>query len=300
MSYLDNPSLIVPATGTPQGRITLVGAGPGAADLLTLRAIRCLGQADVVFYDRLVDPEALTFARPGAERIFVGKEVGAHSWPQARIDAVIVAAALAGKQVVRLKSGDPSIFGRAAEEIAAARAHGITIEVIPGVTAASAAAAALCLPLTERGVTDRVVLATATCQPGETMSDIADIARPGTTLVFYMAMKQLAELSRHLVATGVRPDQKVIVSANVSHRNAHSIETTVNAMEEDCATAGVTNPAVIILSLFRSTEPPLSLVSAGADGGRRSATRRPAAATGVAACAVRSGRLASGAGSGVG
>jgi uroporphyrin-III C-methyltransferase len=254
MSFLENPSLIVASAHAPKGRITLVGAGPGAADLLTLRAIRCLGQADVVFYDRLVDSEVLAFARADAERVFVGKEVGAHSWPQARIDAVIVAAALAGRHVVRLKSGDPSIFGRAAEEIAAARAHGIVVEIIPGVTAASAAAASLCLPLTERGVTDRVVLATATCQPGETMSDLADIARPGTTLVFYMAMKQLAGLSRNLVATGVRPDQKVIIAANISHRNAHSIETTVKAMEEDCAKAGLTNPAVILLSLSRSSD----------------------------------------------
>lgn len=255
MSFLENPSLIVPAAHAPKGKITLVGAGPGAADLLTLRAIRCLGQADVVFYDRLVDPEALAFARTDAERVFVGKEVGAHSWPQARIDATIVAAALTGKQVVRLKSGDPSIFGRAAEEIAAARAHGITVEIIPGVTAASAAAAALCRPLTERGVTDRVVLATATCQPGEHMSDLADIANPGTTLVFYMAMKQLAGLSRQLIATGVSPDQKVIIAANVSHRNAHSIETSVATMAADCATAGLKNPAIILLSLPRASEP---------------------------------------------
>ncbi|HSF63253.1 MAG TPA: uroporphyrinogen-III C-methyltransferase [Paracoccaceae bacterium] len=254
MSFLENPSLIVPAAGTTKGRITLVGAGPGAADLLTLRAIRCLGQADVVFYDRLVDPEVLAFARNNAERVFVGKEVGAHSWPQARIDAAIVAAALAGRQVVRLKSGDPSIFGRAAEEIDAARAHGISVDIIPGVTAASAAAASLCQPLTERGVTDRVVLATATCRPGESMSDVADIARPGTTLVFYMAMKQLAQLSWQLVRAGVAPHQPVTIAASVSHHNAQSIQTTVEAMAADCAAAGLKNPSVILISLPKSTE----------------------------------------------
>jgi uroporphyrin-III C-methyltransferase len=256
MSFLENPAQIQPATGPATGRITLVGAGPGAADLLTLRAIRCLGQADVVFHDRLVDPEALAFAHPQAERVFVGKEVGAHSWPQARIDAAIVAAARSGKRVVRLKSGDPSIFGRAAEEIAAARAHGIEVDIIPGVTAASAAAASLCQPLTERGRFDRVVLATATCRPGESMSDVADVARPGTTLVFYMAMKQLAQLSRHLVAAGVSPGQSVVVAANASRQDATSLETTVEAMADDCRRAGLKNPAVILVGLPKSPEIP--------------------------------------------
>lgn len=250
MSFLDNPALIVPAPPAARaGRIFLVGAGPGAADLLTLRAIRVLGQADIIFYDRLVDPEVLAFARAGAERIFVGKALGAPVWPQPRIDAAIVAAALAGKQVVRLKSGDPSIFGRATEEITAARAHGIEVEVVAGVTAASAAAASLCQPLTERGVTDRVVLATATCRPGEQMSDLADIARPGTTLVFYMAMHQLAHLTDQLAAAGVRPDQPVSIASHVSRANARSLGTTLQDMAADCAAAGVSNPAVILISL---------------------------------------------------
>lgn len=250
MSFLEDPSLIRPAAmATGTGKIHLVGAGPGAADLLTLRAIRVLGQADIVFYDRLVDPAALDFARAGAERVFVGKEVGAHSWPQSRIDAAIVAAALAGKQVVRLKSGDPSIFGRATEEITAARTHGIEVEVVPGVTASSAAAASLCQPLTERGVTDRVVLATATCQPGEEMSDLADIARPGTTLVFYMAMKQLALLSERLLGAAVRPDQPVTIASSVSWQKERALRTTVQDMARDCAAAGLTNPAVILISV---------------------------------------------------
>lgn len=249
MSFFDQPARLVPDPIQGRGRISLVGAGPGAADLLTLRAIRCLGQADVVFYDRLVEPETLAFARPGAEQVFVGKEVGAHSWPQARIDAAIVAAALRGKHVVRLKSGDPSVFGRASEEIAAARAHGIEVEVIPGVTAASAAAASLCEPLTERGVTDRVVLATATCRPGEAMSDLEDIARPGTTLVFYMAMQQLAGLTQRLLALGVSPDQPVTIAANISRPTARNLRTTIFAMAGDCAAAQVRNPAVILLHL---------------------------------------------------
>lgn len=253
MSFLENPSRIVPSPqGHTPGRITLVGAGPGAADLLTLRAARCLGEADVVFYDRLVDPEVLDLTRADAERVYVGKELGAQNWPQPRIDAAIVAAALAGKHVVRLKSGDPSIFGRATEEIDAARAHGIRIEVVAGVTAASAAAASLCQPLTERGVTDRVVLATATCRAGETMSDLRDIARPGTTLVFYMAMHQLAPLTAQLAAAGVQPDQPVSIASHVSRRNARSLHTTVQAMAADSALAGLGNPAVILIRLPKS------------------------------------------------
>jgi uroporphyrin-III C-methyltransferase len=150
------------------GRISLVGAGPGAADLLTYRAVERMRAADVIFYDRLVEPEVLAMAGPRPKRVFVGKEVGAHSWPQDRINRAITAAALSGQQVVRLKSGDPSVFGRACEEIAAARAFGIEVEVIPGITAA----ASLCQPLTERGLTDRLVLATATCRPGDLSSGL--------------------------------------------------------------------------------------------------------------------------------
>lgn len=237
-----------------KGLISLVGAGPGAADLLTLRAIRCLGQADVVFHDRLVDPEALDFARPGARLVPVGKELGRHSWPQDRIDAAIVEAALQGQRVVRLKSGDPSIFGRAAEEIAAARAHGIAVEVIPGITAASAAAASLCQPLTERGVTDRLVLATATCKPGDLPSDIAPLVQPGTTLVFYMAMQQLDALTARLVATGIAADQAITVAANVAKVGEHSLHTTVAHLAKDCRTAGLSNPAVILLHLAKAAQ----------------------------------------------
>jgi uroporphyrin-III C-methyltransferase len=270
MSIHENPSHLVPdLRSRAKGRISLVGAGPGSVDLMTLRAIRCLRVADVVFYDRLVDPEALGFVRPGVACVFVGKEVGAHSWPQDRINAVIVAAALQGKHVVRLKSGDPSIFGRASEEISAARARGIEVDIIPGVTAASAAAASLCEPLTTRGVTDRVVLATATCRPGDAPSDIAEVARPGTTLVFYMAMQQLAGLTAQLQMAGVDPEQPVTIAANVARPNSQALRTNLAAMAEDCAKAGLTNPAVIILHLARVSESTVhraaELTSRGAD-----------------------------------
>ena len=125
------------------GHIALVGAGPGARDLLTLRAVQRLQDADVIFYDRLVDPEVLDLARRDADRVYVGKAVGANAWPQDKIDRLIVAEAAKGRRVVRLKSGDPSVFGRATEEMEAARAAGIAVEIVPGITAASAAAAAI-------------------------------------------------------------------------------------------------------------------------------------------------------------
>lgn len=258
MSFLENPAAILPPPVSPsgKGRISLVGAGPGAADLLTLRAMRCLGQADVIFYDRLVDPEALDLARPGAEKVYVGKEVGAHAWPQARIDAAIVAAALEGKRVVRLKSGDPSVFGRAAEEIAAARAHGIEIEIVPGVTAASAAAASLCQPLTERGVSDRLVLATATNCTGQTPAQIADMAQPGTTMVFYMAMQQLGPLQAQLRAVGVADNQPVTVASHVSKPNERHLQTTLGSLAKDCAREGMGNPAVVMITLAKPVAQP--------------------------------------------
>jgi uroporphyrin-III C-methyltransferase/precorrin-2 dehydrogenase/sirohydrochlorin ferrochelatase len=256
MTLLTDPASLVPCRAVPRpGRISLVGAGPGAADLLTLRALRCLSQADVVYYDRLVDPEVLAHARPGARRVYVGKEIGAHAWPQVRIDSAIVTAALDGLNVVRLKSGDPMIFGRAAEEIAAAHAHGIEVEVIPGVTAASAAAASACLPLTERGVTDRVVLATSTCAAGTLPEGIADMARPGTMLVYYMAMNQLAPLSRQLAAAGVSAGQEVTVIANASRPDERQLTTTLATLAADCARAGLGNPAVVMLRLAAACSP---------------------------------------------
>ncbi|MCE6959202.1 uroporphyrinogen-III C-methyltransferase [Cereibacter sphaeroides] len=240
------------------GRISLVGAGPGAADLLTFRAVERMRQADVIFHDRLVEPEVLEMAGPGPRRVFVGKEVGAHDWPQERIDATITAAALSGLAVVRLKSGDPSVFGRACEEIAAARAFGIEVEIIPGITAASAAAAALCRPLTERGATDRLVLATATCRPGDRKPDLAALARPGTTVALYMAMHRLDEVADEFRAAGVPDDAEVLICAHVARPGQRSLVTTLARMARDARREGLGNPAVVFLRLPRHQAAPAS------------------------------------------
>ncbi len=231
------------------GTIALVGAGPGAADLLTFRAVDRMRAADVVFYDRLITPEALDMCGPKPRRVFVGKEVGAHSWPQHRINAAITNAALQGQHVVRLKSGDPSVFGRACEEIDAARALGIPVEIIPGITAASAAAATLIAPLTQRGITDRLVMATATCRPGDTWSGLADLAQPGTTLAIYMGVARCTEIVADLRRAGLPDETPVTVAAHVSTPRETTARLTLGTLHAGVTAAGITNPAIIFVTV---------------------------------------------------
>lgn len=240
-----------PRNGLPersgQGTIALVGAGPGARDLLTLRAAERLQQADIVFYDRLVDPEVLGLARADAERIYVGKAVGACAWPQQRIDAVIVAAARQGKRVVRLKSGDPGLFGRATEELAAARAHGIPIEIVPGVTAASAAGAALGRSLTERGATDRVVFATGMCRAGDDTPDWGASTRPGTTLALYMGVRQAPVIEANLLSAGVPAGSGVEIVSDISTDRQRIARCRLDALAETIIREEIGNPAIILI-----------------------------------------------------
>ena len=248
-----------------QGRIALVGAGPGARDLLTLRAVRHLQEADVIFYDRLVDPGVLELARRDAQRVYVGKTLGAHDWPQERIDAVIIAAARQGQRVVRLKSGDPSLFARAEEELRAAREAGIPAEIIPGVTAASAAAAALGRAMTERGATDHLILATATAREGAEPPDIAAMARPGATLALYMAVRQLPRIRADLLAAGWPETTEVEAVASASTPGERQVRCTLGDM--DRALAGIANPAIIFLRFARDAvvaaqTPHLQLITA--------------------------------------
>ncbi|WP_299648132.1 siroheme synthase CysG [uncultured Jannaschia sp.] len=249
----------------PKGHIALVGAGPGARDLLTLRAVQRLQQADVIFYDRLVEPEVLELARRDADRVYVGKEVGACAWPQERIVALIVAEAAKGRRVVRLKSGDPSIFGRAAEELAAAEAAGIETEVVPGVTAASAAAAVLKRPLTERGEIDSFVITTGTCRPGDAGPDRSRLAQPGTSAAFYMAVEKAQEVSRDLIAAGAPPDCPVDVVASVSTARERQATTTLRDLAETIRVEDLRSPAILFVRY------PKSFAAASARSGTRPA-----------------------------
>ncbi|MCV2882738.1 siroheme synthase CysG [Actibacterium sp. XHP0104] len=230
------------------GLISLVGAGPGARDLLTLRAVQRLQEADVIFYDRLVDPEVLELARRDAERVFVGKVVGASAWPQERINALIVAEARKGRRVVRLKSGDPGIFGRATEELDAARDAGIEAEIVPGVTAAFAAAAAAGMSLTERGVSDALVLATGMAREGDPLPQAARLAGPGTTLAYYMSVAQAGRIQDGLIAQGLGAEAPVMIATEVSKPGQEILRCELGALADTIAARGVSGCAMILVT----------------------------------------------------
>lgn len=235
--------------GTPQrAHIALVGAGPGAKDLLTLRAVTRIQQADVVFYDRLVDKDVIALARQDAKCFFVGKHVGAHAWPQDRINSVIVAEALKGKRVVRLKSGDPGIFGRAGEELAAARAEGIPVEIVPGVTSASAAAASLGQSLTERGVADTLILTTGMSRDGDPLPESARFAGPGTTTAFYMSVRQSGRISSALIARGLPGDAPVQIVVDASKPTERKLSATATDFPDVLANSRVKGCAMILVT----------------------------------------------------
>jgi uroporphyrin-III C-methyltransferase/precorrin-2 dehydrogenase/sirohydrochlorin ferrochelatase len=193
------------ADAAPPGMVFLVGAGPGRADLLTLRALRLLGEADVIVHDRLVSDEVLDMARRDAPRIFVGKSRANHCLPQEEINALLVRLAREGRRVVRLKGGDPFVFGRGGEELAACIEAGIPCEVVPGVTAALACAAEAGIPLTHRDAARALTFVTGHTREGRLDADFAALARPGQTLAVYMGLSTLPEMARGLVAAGLDP-----------------------------------------------------------------------------------------------
>ena len=197
------------------GFVSLVGAGPGDPDLLTLKAARCLAAADLVLYDALVSPAMLDLA-PNAQRFFVGKRARKKAMQQETIHWLMIRAARRGKRVVRLKCGDPLVFGRAGEEMAALRAAQISYEVVPGVTAAFAAAADFELPLTLRGVSSSMVFTTGHDLKGGTLPDWAKLAISGATVAVYMGRSVAADVASRLIEAGLSPDTAVAVVENAS------------------------------------------------------------------------------------
>lgn len=187
------------------GMVCIVGAGPGAVDLLTLRALDRLQHAEVVVYDRLIESDVLELIPLGALRIYVGKALGDHTMPQEGIHAVLIEHARAGRRVVRLKGGDPYIFGRGGEEVQALQAAGIEYEVVPGVTAASGCAAAAGIPLTHRDFSNSCTFLTGHVAEGNPVPDWAALAQPGQTRVFYMGVQRLAYIAERLMAHGLPP-----------------------------------------------------------------------------------------------
>ncbi|TXH80002.1 MAG: uroporphyrinogen-III C-methyltransferase [Rhizobium sp.] len=202
-----------------EGRVWLVGAGPGAEDLLTLRAQRVMMEADVIVYDALVPQAIVDMGRRDAERLSVGKRKGCHSKSQEEINDLLVQLGREGKRVVRLKSGDPLVYGRAGEEMAALRAAGIGYEIVPGITSAFAAAADFELPLTLRGVASSLVFTTGHDLTGDVLPDWASLAVSGATIAVYMGRTVAASVAGRLMQAGVPPETTVAVIENASRRD---------------------------------------------------------------------------------
>jgi uroporphyrin-III C-methyltransferase/precorrin-2 dehydrogenase/sirohydrochlorin ferrochelatase len=229
------------------GSVALVGAGPGDPELLTLKAVRLLQSADAVVYDSLVNVAVLAHVDAAAERIFVGKRKDRHTLPQARINDLLVALALEGKRVVRLKGGDPFVFGRGGEEVDALEARGVPWEVVPGITAATGCAAATGVPLTHRDVAHAVTFITAHRRNGALEFDWALALHPQQTVVFYMGLAVIGEIAAGLIARGRPADTPVAVIANGTSADQRMLRSTLAGVGAEAAAADLPSPALIIV-----------------------------------------------------
>jgi uroporphyrin-III C-methyltransferase/precorrin-2 dehydrogenase/sirohydrochlorin ferrochelatase len=229
------------------GSVVLVGAGPGDPGLLTLRALRALNEADVILHDALISEPILDLARRDAVRIAVGKRGGALHTPQATIHALLLEHARAGKRVVRLKGGDPFVFGRGGEELAFLREHGIAYEIVPGITAALACAAYSGIPLTHRDHAQSVRLVTAHCQQSFNTLDWSDLARERQTLAIYMGVSQLDELTLQLLAHGRDAGTPFALIENGSLPQQRTLTGTLRALPTLAARHAISAPALLIL-----------------------------------------------------
>lgn len=229
------------------GEVWLVGAGPGDPELLTRKAERLLGAASVVFYDALVGEGVLELA-PQARLVHVGKRSGRHSKDQTTIDALIVEAALQGERVVRLKGGDPSIFGRSTEELEACRTAGVPVRICPGVTAASAAAAQFNFPLTHRGLARRVVFATARIHDGSVVEEgWSAKADAEATLALYMARDACGPVADRLIAAGRSPATPAIAIENAGSTTARLVASDLAGLAARLAEAAPTGPVLLVV-----------------------------------------------------
>jgi uroporphyrin-III C-methyltransferase/precorrin-2 dehydrogenase/sirohydrochlorin ferrochelatase len=236
-----------PGEGGEDGSVHIVGAGPGDPELLTIGALRHLENADVVIYDRLVSDAVLELVRRDADRVFVGKSRGRHSRTQSQINELILAHARAGKRVVRLKGGDPFIFGRGGEEVDYLRRHGVQARIVPGITAASGCAAATGIPLTHRDHAQAVTFLTGHAKDGEPSLDWAALARSDHTLVFYMGVSTAAGIARNLIDHGLAPSTPVAVVENGTRPNQKVAIGTLAGIARLIAYGEIRGPAVIII-----------------------------------------------------
>lgn len=235
-------------SGHDFGVVYLVGAGPGDPDLLTVRAARLLGSADAVAHDRLVSDGVLSLVAPAAERVFVGKRPGRHHCTQDRINAVLLDLASRHKTVVRLKGGDPFIFGRGGEEAEFLAAHGVEVRVVPGITTAAACGALCGVPLTHRGLATGVRFVTGHCQADAPLSlNWASLADPDTTLVVYMGLQTLPQIVAGLTDHGLSGSTPVLAVENCSTPRERRLKTRLSDCVADTATAGLEPPTLFII-----------------------------------------------------
>jgi len=228
------------------GTVYLVGAGPGDPDLLTVRAARLLGEAALVVHDGLVTREILALVAPQAERVSVAKSRSRHTMPQEAINALLVREALAGRHVVRLKGGDPFIFGRGGEEAEACRTAGVPVEIIPGISSAMGAAASAQIPLTHRDHASIVSFVAGQCK-GLTEQDWAGLAGPGRTLVIFMGVKTAPQIAEKLMADGLAPDMPLAIIERACHAGMRVLRGPLAGLPDLVKAQQVASPALIVI-----------------------------------------------------
>ncbi|KUO51839.1 MAG: uroporphyrin-III methyltransferase [Sphingomonadales bacterium BRH_c3] len=228
------------------GTIYLVGAGPGDPELLTVRAARLIARAEIIVHDGLVDPAILALAKEGAELISVAKQRSKHTLPQEQINALLVREALAGRDVVRLKGGDPLIFGRGGEEAEAAHAAGVPVEIVPGISAANGAAAAAQIALTHREASSIVSFVAGQCK-GLSEQDWTGLAGKGRTLVIYMGVKTAPQIAEKLMEDGLAPGMPVAVIENAARPEMRVLRGMLAGLPDLVARYRVKSPALIVI-----------------------------------------------------
>ena len=234
-------------TSLPGGKVWLVGAGPGDPELLTLKAARLIAQADALVYDHLVGEGIVDLARSDARRIYAGKEASNHTLPQGAINSLLVELAREGLSVVRLKGGDPFIFGRGGEELETLVASGIPFEVVPGVTAAAGCAAYGGFPLTHRDHAQALTFVTGHLKDGTVNLDWSALARPNQTVVFYMGIGAVTEICRQMMAHGLPSMTPAAVVRNGTLPTQHTLLATLGTLPHRIAEAGIKPPALIVV-----------------------------------------------------